>query len=277
MEEDSGRRAFYGDPVSQLRTLVERFGNGFSALEKAYEYAIMGEHQWAIRKLRRITDELRAFRRSSGYKRRNWAFKWIPYADFRKGVKRGDWGIRSLPSEPKSSRRRIQFLRKRKGAAFWQMLRATYSALGDHYYVRRHRPRGERLEWPLRGMTTDVGEFTFAQAVEPAVREHAAHYGLDPAFIWALMTVESKYNPWAISHADARGLMQVMPQTGALVTGRMGWPNFGTSLLYEPDVAIEISVWYFYQLLEKFHGQLPLAIASYNAGPHRGAAWLRER
>jgi len=89
------------------------------------------------------------------------------------------------------------------------------------------------------------------------------------------MTVESKFNLWAISHADARGLMQVMPQTGALVAGRMSFNHFGTALLYEPEVAVEISVWYVSQLLEKFHGQLPVAIASYNAGPHRGAAWLQ--
>ena len=91
------------------------------------------------------------------------------------------------------------------------------------------------------------------------------------------MTVESTYNPWAISRAGARGLMQVMPHTGGLVADRMTWRNFGPALLYEPEVAIEMSAWYFHQLLEKFNGQLPLAIAGYNAGPHRVALWLRRK
>ena len=57
----------------------------------------------------------------------------------------------------------------------------------------------------------------------------------------------------------------------------MNWRNFGPALLYEPEVAIEMSAWYFHQLLEKFNGQLPLAIAGYNAGPHRVALWLRRK
>ena len=117
----------------------------------------------------------------------------------------------------------------------------------------------------------------FPQAFKPIVVKQAAHYGLDPSFIWALMTVESSYNPWAISRAGARGLMQVMPQTDGLVADRMTWRNFGPALLLEPEVAIEMSGWYFHQLLEKFNGQLPLAIAGYNAGPHRVALWLRRK
>ena len=88
------------------------------------------------------------------------------------------------------------------------------------------------------------------------------------------MTVESSYNPWAISRAGARGLMQVMPHTGALVAQGLGWADFGIAKLYEPELTIEMSAWYFHQLLKKFNGQLPLAIAGYNAGPHRVAWWL---
>ena len=106
---------------------------------------------------------------------------------------------------------------------------------------------------------------------------HAADFGLDPFLIWSLMTVESSYNPLAISRAGARGLMQVMPHTGALVAGAMGWGDFGPAMLHEPEVSIEMSAWYFHQLLKKFNGQLPLAIAGYNAGPHRVALWLEKK
>jgi soluble lytic murein transglycosylase len=88
------------------------------------------------------------------------------------------------------------------------------------------------------------------------------------------MTVESSHNPWAISAVGARGLMQVMPHTGQLTADRLALPYFGPALLFEPEVAIELAAWYFRQLLNNFQGQLPLAMAAYNAGPHRVKVWL---
>ena len=150
-------------------------------------------------------------------------------------------------------------------------------ALGDAFYVRRLTVRSERPKKTPEMGNTALWKARYARPFPQLVTEAATAYGLDPLLLWAFMTVESSYNPWSISRAGARGLMQVMPHTGALVAGGVGWPDFGTAQLHEPTVSIEMSAWYVRALLTKFHGQLPLAIAGYNAGPHRVAMWLKKK
>ena len=105
------------------------------------------------------------------------------------------------------------------------------------------------------------------------LRETAAK-AVRPELLWALMTMESAYYPHAVSRADARGLMQVIPKTGRLIAAAMELPGYSANLLFEPEVAIRFACWYFRELLTKFREQEMLAIAAYNAGPHNVASWL---
>lgn len=266
------------DAVELLRELARRWGGAMPDLARAHELAAIGEERWALLTLRRVSNELRAFYRSGRKTRRNWRYVDIPYVDYRKLSKpRGAWGRVIDEKGPKSSRKRIRFLGKRRDSAFWPLLRDAYAAIGDFHYFRRHSRKEDRVSGRPEGPKNAKWRRRYARAFQPLVEQHARHYGLDPHFIWALMTVESTYNPWAISRASARGLMQVMPHTGALVADRMHYRNFGPALLFEPEVATEMAAWYFHQLLRKFNGQLPLAIAGYNAGPHRVAYWLTRK
>ena len=61
------------------------------------------------------------------------------------------------------------------------------------------------------------------------------------------------------------------------IADRMALRGFGSALLFEPEITLEMAAWYVRALLEKFNGQSPLAIAAYNAGPHRVAAWLKRK
>ncbi len=266
------------DAVELLRELSRRWGGALPDLAKAHELAAIGEDRWALLTLRRVSNELRAFYRAGRKTRRNWRYVDVPYVDYRKLDKpRAEWGRTIREEGPRSSRKRIRYLSKRRDAAFWPLLRDAYAAVGDFHYFRRHSRKEDRVSGRPEGPGNAKWRRRYARAFQPLVEEHAKHYGLDPHFIWALMTVESTYNPWAISRASARGLMQVMPHTGALVADRMHWRNFGPALLFEPEVATEMAAWYFHQLLRKFNGQLPLAIAGYNAGPHRVAYWLTRK
>ena len=203
------------DPVATLRTLSTGWGGAFSAIGEAHELAVIGELRWAGRRLRLVTDELRDFRRASGRIRRRWAYRPLPYVDYREGARRAEWGRLNQGDEvPRSGRKRIRFLGASKGSAFWKLLRDSYAALGDHHYARRHSGKADRPRGRPEDPANQLWKRRFARAYEPIVVSQAAHYGLDPSFIWALMTVESTYNPWAISRAGARGLMQVMPHTG---------------------------------------------------------------
>ena len=104
----------------------------------------------------------------------------------------------------------------------------------------------------------------------------ARKYGLDPDLLFAVMRVESVYQRRIISHAGAIGLMQIMPRTGRLIADKLGQYDATTTDLLDPNTNLEFSAWYLSSLLERMDGRLPLAIASYNGGPHNVRRWIRE-
>jgi soluble lytic murein transglycosylase-like protein len=83
------------------------------------------------------------------------------------------------------------------------------------------------------------------------------HYGVDPRFIHAVIWQESKYKPQAKSHAGAQGLMQLMPATAR---------RFGCTDAYDNVSNIEAGTKYLRFLLQRFNGNVSLALAGYNAG-----------
>jgi soluble lytic murein transglycosylase-like protein len=111
----------------------------------------------------------------------------------------------------------------------------------------------------------------YAQIVEAA----AAKHGLDPNLLFAVMRVESVFNRRILSNAGAVGLMQIMPHTGQRIAFRLGIDDFDPMQLLSPERNLEFSAWYLASLLRRFDGRLPLAIASYNGGPHNVRLWMR--
>jgi soluble lytic murein transglycosylase-like protein len=87
----------------------------------------------------------------------------------------------------------------------------------------------------------------------------AERYRLPAELILAVMETESNFNPWAVSRAGARGLMQLMPGTAAL----MGVPR---GRIHDPHENIEGGARYLRMMWDRF-GRLDLALAAYNAGP----------
>lgn len=106
------------------------------------------------------------------------------------------------------------------------------------------------------------------------VERHARAHGLDPALLYGIIKSESAFMPDARSPAGALGLMQLMPATARETAQRLGVRLDSAWRLYEPDTNIELGSAYLHQLLERFGGNLALAAAAYNAGPHRVRAWL---
>jgi soluble lytic murein transglycosylase-like protein len=93
--------------------------------------------------------------------------------------------------------------------------------------------------------------------LEPVIKRHSSQQQLHPALIRAVIKAESNFDPRAVSRAGAIGLMQLMPQTAA----RMDVHD-----MYDPDDNVAGGTKYLRQLLDRFHGNLPLALAAYNAG-----------
>ena len=85
----------------------------------------------------------------------------------------------------------------------------------------------------------------------------ASHYQIDPALIKAIIMAESGYNTKAVSKRGAKGLMQLMPETAQ---------SLGVEDIFNPHQNITGGVQYFKQMVNRFNGDLKLALAAYNAG-----------
>ena len=93
--------------------------------------------------------------------------------------------------------------------------------------------------------------------VETLVREAADRHRIDPALVRAVIETESNWNPRAYSHKGAGGLMQLIPTTAQ---------RYGAYDVFDPQQNIDAGVKYLRTLLERYHGNLDLALAAYNAG-----------
>jgi soluble lytic murein transglycosylase len=111
---------------------------------------------------------------------------------------------------------------------------------------------------------------------DATIRREAARNGLDPAWVAAEIRSESVFDPKARSPANARGLMQLLPGTGAEVARKLGLPWRGAESLYDPDTNIVLGSAYLRQLLDKY-GKPYQTIAAYNAGPAPVARWSSQR
>jgi soluble lytic murein transglycosylase len=87
---------------------------------------------------------------------------------------------------------------------------------------------------------------------------------------------ESSFDRAAVSHAGARGLMQLMPGTARETAGKIGLPYDFGRLTSDPAYNVMLGSSYFQGLLNQFGGYAPLAVAAYNAGPGNVRKWLRE-
>ena len=107
------------------------------------------------------------------------------------------------------------------------------------------------------------------------VERWARTYNVDPLLAYGLMRRESLYRSTALSHAGAIGVMQIMPRTGSKVAYLLGLDAYTPADLERPEVNVQYGVFYLSQLLTRFEGCWPMAVASYNAGPVNVSSWYR--
>jgi len=98
------------------------------------------------------------------------------------------------------------------------------------------------------------------------IREISSRHGVDPSLVESVIRAESDFNPTAVSRTGARGLMQLMPKTAVML---------GVRDSFNPRENIEGGVRHLRYLLDRYPGNVPLAVAAYNAGEgavdaHRG-------
>jgi soluble lytic murein transglycosylase len=87
---------------------------------------------------------------------------------------------------------------------------------------------------------------------------------------------ESSFDPYAMSHAGARGMMQLMTGTAREQAGKMGVAYDGYRLISDPSYNVMLGSAYFQRMLNIWDGNVPLAVASYNAGSGNVGKWVRQ-
>jgi soluble lytic murein transglycosylase len=115
-------------------------------------------------------------------------------------------------------------------------------------------------------------EVTLPLRHDDIIRQQAADKDLDPALIAAVIYSESRFQDQT-SHAGARGLMQITPQTAKVIENLSGGTTFVTEDLADPDINIAYGSFYLDHLLEKYDGNELAALAAYNAGETHVDEW----
>lgn len=158
---------------------------------------------------------------------------------------------------------RAEYIALRSG----QRLHVTgYQLVGDKY---RLQVSGGVLEVPAEEVAGIEPEDLFAPlppvpAVTAPFREIvkavATRYNMDADLIASVIAAESNFDPKAVSKRNARGLMQLLPETAA---------RFGVQNIFDPQENIDAGTHYLRDLLQRYNNDLALALAAYNAGPER--------
>ncbi len=98
----------------------------------------------------------------------------------------------------------------------------------------------------------------------------------DPLFVFSVIRQESLFEGFVNSSAGARGLMQIIPSTGAQIVSQIGWPvNYDEKDLYRPNVSITLGTHYLGTNRDLLDGDLYATLAAYNGGPGNALEWQR--
>jgi len=119
----------------------------------------------------------------------------------------------------------------------------------------------------------DLWWAAYPQAFAADVDGAAQRHGVPPELLFAVMREESGFRPRALSVVGARGLVQIMPETGRRLALRLGAASYSPDELYLPARSLELGAAYLAELLSRFGGSVSSAVASYNAGPEAVERW----
>ncbi len=162
-------------------------------------------------------------------------------------------------------------------------VRAEYAVLrgGQRLHITSYERRGDKVELRVDGGLVQLDsadlvaiepEEIFPARISPAakppytewIQAAAQRYGVDPDLVSSVVAMESNFNPRAVSRRDARGLMQLQPETAA---------RLGVTDVFDPRQNIEAGTRYLRELLDRYQYDLVLTLAAYNAGPDRVAQY----
>ena len=131
------------------------------------------------------------------------------------------------------------------------------------------------LAGSLASIDPRLWRFSYPRGYNRYVEKYSKMYGLDPYLTYAVIREESRFKSRALSRSWAHGLMQIMPGTGRKLSRLLGM-RYSRWKLYEPRVNIHMGTYYLSNLIKSFDGNVALALAGYNGGPHRVRKWAKK-
>ena len=159
----------------------------------------------------------------------------------------------------------------------WEMVEVArmYTDAGEYYralQALKHAINGY-FAMDLNALPQPYWQGLFPRPYWDALRHYSDENGLDPYLVASLIRQESEFNPGVVSHANAYGLMQLLPSTGKGTAKQVGMHNYKTDSLLDPTINIELGTKYFREMVDHFGGQVEYALAAYNAGSSRVESW----
>jgi soluble lytic murein transglycosylase len=124
--------------------------------------------------------------------------------------------------------------------------------------------------------TPQFGRLYYPYHYREIIEEQGERFGVDPLLVAAVIHVESKYKPDAVSRRGALGLMQLMPETARWIAPQVGISDITDEMILQPEINILLGTWYLASLSAEFDGRLELMSAAYNGGRGQVSRWLRE-
>jgi len=117
-------------------------------------------------------------------------------------------------------------------------------------------------------------QFVYSLPYREEITQKCEENQIDAGLVMSVIYSESRFRPDAESAAGARGMMQIMPVTGAWIAERLGIEDYSADRLYEPALNISMGIWYMSWLEQQFDKEPAQVLAAYNAGPGNVKKWI---
>jgi soluble lytic murein transglycosylase len=150
-----------------------------------------------------------------------------------------------------------------------------YASYGESYRAMRALKRAlpYAATASIKSIPLVYWRILFPEPYWDTIKAESAKNNLDPYLVASLIRQESEFNPSVVSHANAYGLMQMLPSVGKAMAREEGISHFETFQLLDPATNIRLGTRYLRKTLEKFGGVTEFALAAYNAGDDRVVDW----
>lgn len=125
----------------------------------------------------------------------------------------------------------------------------------------------------LNQLPRPVWQSLFPRPYWDDLKRNATSNQLDPYLVASLIRQESEFNPGALSHANAMGLMQLLPNVGRGMAKEEKIRHFSSDELFNATTNLQLGTRYFKHMVDHYHGQVEYALAAYNAGEDRVDDW----